>query len=330
MKLDEVIDRATNVLRRKHMALATEKTYLHWIRRYARWCAQHPDETPEQKITGFLTHLARDRQVSQSTQSVAKNAIHFLYAHVLDQELGDFSAHQTSRKPKRLPTVLSRDEAMAVIGRVTGVRWLIVSLLYGSGLRQKEALSLRIQDIDLRRRTVTVRFGKGAKDRVVMLPAPLVEPLRHHIEDVRRIHRRDLANGVGDAYMPGGLARKYPNARKEFGWQFLFPATTIAPDPRDQTQRRRHHLHQSAVSKAIKSAAIAAGIDKRVTAHTFRHCFATHLLEAGADIRTVQELLGHSNVETTMIYTHVTTTGAISTRSPLEGATNVVQIVAHA
>jgi len=329
MNLQEIENKAKDIFKRKHMSVATERTYLHWIIRFGFWVKSHPKGTHAEKIMAYLTYLARDRSVSPGTQSVAKNAIFFLYKQVLEIEVGDFSKYLASSKPRRIPEVLSREETMAIIDQARGVKRLIIALLYGSGLRRNEAMMLRIKDISLQRQAVTVRDGKGFKDRVTMLPSFLILPLKQHIEEVRRIHNADLANGFGDAYMPYALGRKYPSAQKEFGWQFLFPATKISEDPRDRTQRRRHHLHPTAVSKAIKAATRAAKIDKRVTAHTFRHCFATHLLEAGADIRTVQELLGHANLETTQIYTHVTTTGAISTPSPLDYSGNVVPMVAN-
>jgi len=326
MNISQIERKARDVCRRRHLSLATERTYLHWIRRFAGWCRQRSDDSREARIVSFLTYLASQRHVSASTQSVALNAINFLYKDVLQLELEDFSSFVRSKKPKRLPTVLSREETLAVINQLRGMKWIIASIMYGSGLRQREVLNLRVQDIDFNRLTITVRSGKGAKDRVVMLPTFLVKPIDTHIEEVRRLHNADLTAGFGDAYMPHALARKYPSAVKEFGWQFLFPASRISEDPRERSEQRRHHIHQSAVSKAITAARRAAGIDKRVTAHTFRHCFATHLLEAGADIRTVQELLGHANLETTMIYTHVTSTGAISTQSPIDFPPNVTPI----
>jgi integron integrase len=330
MNINEIETELRNICRRRHLSIATEKTYRHWIRRFARYCQQHPRDDRQARIIAYLTHLAKNRAVAAGTQSVALNAIKFLYAEILQTDMGDVSQFTRTTKPQRLPVVLSRADTLAVINQIHGTKWIMVSLLYASGLRLAEMLKLRVQDIDLQRLTVTVRNGKGAKDRATMLPTFLVKPLQQHIESIRRQHNNDLAAGYGDAWMPGALARKYPGARRQFGWQFLFPASKISADPRDKTQHRRHHLHASAVSKTIKQAALAARIDKKISAHTFRHCFATHLLEAGADIRTVQELLGHSHLETTMIYTHVTTTGAISTPSPMQLPANVHPLYAAA
>lgn len=317
MNLSETLVAARNTLRFEHKSYRTEQAYLHWIKRYALWCREHPDGEPEAKIRAFLTHLATERLVSASTQNQALNALVYLYKHVLRDGIGDFSGFAPARMPKRLPVVLSQDEVAALLGHMSGMHWLIASLLYGSGLRLAECLSLRVKDLDFARAIITVRDGKGAKDRAVMLPASLAEPLRHHLEAVLRIHRRDLAAGLGEAYMPGALGRKYPGAAREFGWQFVFPATRPGPDPRTQAIRR-HHIHDSAVSKALKSARRAARIAKPVGAHTLRHSFATHLLERGVDIRTIQELMGHAHVSTTQIYTHVALRGAAGTESPLE------------
>ncbi len=330
MNMQQIETELQNICRRRHLSIATEKTYRHWIRRFARYCHANPGTDRQARITAYLTHLAKNRQVAAGTQSVALNAIKFLYAEIIGEPMGDVAQFARSTRPKRLPVVLSRADTLAVINQIHGTKWIMVSLLYASGLRLAEMLKLRVQDIDLQRLTVTVRNGKGAKDRATMLPTFLVKPLQQHIESIRRQHNNDLAAGYGDAWMPGALARKYPGARRQFGWQFLFPASKISADPRDKTQHRRHHLHASAVSKTIKQAALAARIDKKISAHTFRHCFATHLLEAGADIRTVQELLGHSHLETTMIYTHVTTTGAISTPSPMQLPANVHPLYAAA
>lgn len=317
MNLSQTLEATRNVLRFEHKSYRTEQAYVHWIKRYALWCRDHADGEPEAKIRAYLTHLAKDRNVSASTQNQALNAVVYLYKHVLRDGLGDFSGFAPARAPRRLPVVLTQGEVAALLGHLAGMHWLIGSLLYGSGLRLAECLMLRVKDLDFERAIITVRDGKGAKDRAVMLPASLGEPLRQHLEAVRRVHRRDLAAGLGEAYMPGALARKYPGAVREFGWQFVFPATRPGPDPRTGAIRR-HHIHDSAVSKAIKSAARAAGILKPAGAHTLRHSFATHLLERGVDIRTIQELLGHADVSTTQIYTHVATRGAAGTASPLE------------
>jgi len=317
MNLNQTIEAARNVLRFKHMAIKTEKSYTHWIRRFAFWCKDHSAGSHEDKVRGFLTHLARERDVSASTQKQALNAIVFLYKQVLQEDVGDFSGFHPARLPRRLPTVLSRDEVAALLGHLSGMHWMIGALLYGSGLRLAEALSLRVKDIDFGRHIIMVRDGKGAKDRAVMLPSSVAEPLRHHIEDVKRMHAQDLAGGYGSVYLPHALERKYPRAAYEFGWQYIFPASKVGPCPRTG-EIRRHHIHDSAVSKALKAARTAARITKHAGAHTLRHSFATHLLESGTDIRTIQELLGHADVSTTQIYTHVAVKGAAGVTSPLE------------
>lgn len=317
MNLNQTLEAARNVLRFKHMAYKTEKSYLGWIRRYAYWCRDHSAGSHEDKVKGFLTALARERDVSASTQNQALNAIVFLYRQVLREDVGDFSGFHPARQPRRLPMVLSRDEVGRLLSHLTGMHWMIVALLYGSGLRLAECLSLRVQDIDFGRRIITVRDGKGAKDRAVMLPDSVAEPLRHHLEAVRRQHQKDLAGGYGSVYLPHALERKYPRAAYEFGWQYVFPASKIGACPRTG-ELRRHHLHDSAVSKALREARLSAKITKRLGAHTLRHSFATHLLESGTDIRTIQQLLGHADVTTTQIYTHVAERGAAGVTSPLE------------
>lgn len=321
MNLAQTIETARNVLRFRHMAYRTEQAYLHWIGRYGHWCLEHRGGDHADKVRGFLTHLARERDVSASTQNQALNAIVFLYKHVLQEEVGDFSGFHPARLPRHLPSVLSQDEVSRLLDHMTGMHWLIAALLYGAGLRLNEALMLRVKDIDFGRQVIAVKDGKGAKDRTVMLPGSVADPLRHHLDAVKRVHTRDLAAGLGSAYLPGALARKYPRAEKEFGWQFVFPASKPGPDPRTG-EIRRHHIHDSAVSKAIKAARRAAKIIKPVGAHTLRHSFATHLLETGTDIRTIQQLLGHADVSTTMIYTHVAQRGAAGVLSPLERLIN--------
>lgn len=319
MNLSQTIDAARNVLRFRHMAVKTEKSYCHWITRFANWCRAHPSGEPQDKVRGFLTHLAREKDVAASTQNQALNAIVFLYRHVLQEDVGDFSGFHPARLPRRLPTVLSRDEVHSMLAHMSGMHWMIAALLYGSGLRLAECLSLRVKDVDFGRHIITVRDGKGAKDRAVMLPSSAEEPLRHHIDDVRRLHARDLAAGYGSVYLPHALGRKYPRAAYEFGWQYVFPASKVGACPRTG-EIRRHHIHDSAVSKALKAARAAARITKHAGAHTLRHSFATHLLESGTDIRTIQELLGHADVSTTQIYTHVARYGAAGVVSPLDRA----------
>jgi integron integrase len=317
MNMQEVAENMRNVMRFKHYSLRTEKSYLGWIKQYALFCQGHASLSAEEKIRAWLTYLATARDVAASTQNQALNAVVFLYREVLKQEPGDFSAFGRAKRGRKLPTVLSRQEAAALVAHLSGQHWLICSLLYGAGLRLMECLRLRIKDIDFDRGQIVVREGKGAKDRITMLPKVAVEPLRSHIDNVLRIHRLDLAAGFGHASLPHALARKYPNAAQEIGWQFLFPATNRCADPRTG-EIRRHHLHDSAVQKAVKQASRAAKITKQAGPHTLRHSFATHLLEGGYDIRTIQELLGHKDVSTTMFYTHVSAAGSAGAVSPLD------------
>lgn len=317
MTLSETIDRARHVARFRHLSLKTEKSYLHWIARYGRWCAAHPGGDHADKLRQFLTHLAVDRNVAKATQQQALNAIAFLYRQVLNTELGDIGEFRPATAPKRLPVVLSQQEVSDLLSQMHGTTKLIAALLYGSGLRLAEALSLRVKDVDIARRVITVRAGKGDKDRSVPLPASLAHAISLQLEQCKVTHQKDLAAGFGEVYLPNAIERKYPNAAKSTAWQYLFQASKIGACPRTGILRR-HHLHDSAVSKAIRVAVRKAGINKRVGAHTLRHSFATHLLESGTDIRTIQQLLGHANISTTQIYTHVAMTGAAGVRSPLE------------
>ena len=318
MKTKEAAEQLRNVCRFKHLSLQTEKAYLHWYWRYAHFAATRIDADRETKVRGFLTHLARDRQVSPSTQAQALNAIVFFYKHVVGEPLGDIGDFARPRKKQYLPTVLSKEEMAALLFHLPGVYKIIGSLLYGSGLRLAECLSLRVKDVDLHRGTLTVRSGKGGKDRQTPLPSTLAADLERQLAEVKRRHAIELAAGRGDVYMPNALARKYPKAEYLLDWQFLFPSSKPGACPRTGVYRL-HHLHQTAVSKALRKAKLAAGINKKVSAHTLRHSFATHLLESGTDIRTVQELLGHKDVSTTMIYTHVMQKHHV--RSPLEALT---------
>lgn len=320
MNIHEAMERARHVARFRHLSIKTERAYLHWVCRYARWCKNHAPGEPADKLRGYLSHLAVNRKVSKATQSQALNALIFFYKQVLGIEVGDIGKFRPATAPKRLPVVLSVAEVSALLSKMRGKTRLIVSILYGSGLRLNEALSLRIQDIDFDRNIITVRRGKGDKDRAVMLPSSLKESLRTQITCAIETHQQDLGDGFGEVYLPNAIERKFPNAAKEVGWQFVFQSSKIGACPRTGVLRR-HHLHETAVSKAIKTAARAAGITKRVGAHTLRHSFATHLLESGTDIRTVQELLGHANLRTTQIYTHVSTKGAAGVASPLEAIT---------
>ncbi|MBV2138544.1 MAG: integron integrase [Candidatus Thiodiazotropha sp. (ex Ctena orbiculata)] len=317
MKRQQVIDKTKHVMRFQHKSLATEKTYVHWICRYIDWCIAHPVGSQAEKVNSFLTHLAVKCNVSASTQKIALNAVVFLHRYIINIDLGDIGRFRPSTKPKKLPVVLSTHEIKRLLSNLDGIAWLIISMLYGCGLRLTEGLSLRVQDIDFDRHIVMVRSGKGDKDRSTMLPPSLTDHLQAQVAQVSALHKRDIVAGFGEVYLPHAIGRKYPNAATSLGWQYLFPATKIGACPRTGVMRR-HHLHPTAISKALRQAVKKAAIYKRVGTHTLRHSFATHLLESGSDIRTVQELLGHAHVSTTQIYTHVMQTGVVSTRSPLE------------
>ena len=305
------------MLRRKHYSYRTEQAYVDWLRRFILHGKRHPQEMGAQEIEAFLTHLAVHENVAASTQNQALQAILFLYREVLGREITQPIQALRARKPKRLPTVLTRPEVQTLLSYLSSTHLLIAQLLYGSGLRLMEGLRLRVKDLDFEYRTITVRDGKGEKDRITILPESLIESLSKHLEEVQRLHQQDLSQGYGAVYLPDALARKYPNAEREWGWQWVFPSSRLSPDPRAGVIRR-HHLDPTSVQRAIREAARAAGIPKPVTPHTLRHSFATHLLESGYDIRTVQELLGHKDVRTTMIYTHVLQRGGLAVRSPLD------------
>ncbi|MGZ5435453.1 MAG: integron integrase [Pyrinomonadaceae bacterium] len=271
----------------------------------------------ETEIREFISHLAASEGVSASTQTVALSALLFLYRDVLKQELPYISNIERARKPKRLPVVFTRDETKRILANLEGTQWLIAALLYGSGLRLTECLRLRVKDIDFTYGQVVIRDGKGEKDRLTMLPAKLKQPLLRHLQKIKVLHEEDLRAGYGEVFLPYALARKYPNAPKQWGWQYVFPAATRSVDPRSEKERR-HHLSDSSVQKAVKMAVRRAGIVKNASCHAFRHSFATHLLESGYDIRTIQELLGHKDVRTTMIYTHVLNRGGRGVQSPMD------------
>jgi integron integrase len=317
-KPKKLLDQVRDAIRLKHYSYRTEQTYVGWIRRYILFHnKRHPREMGYQEVEMFLTFLAVENQVSASTQNQALSALLFLYRHVLNQEL-EQPLDAVRAKPSRyLPTVLTKAEVRAVLQQVSGVHGLVLKVLYGSGLRLTEGLQLRVKDVDFAQRQIVVRDAKGQESRVTMLSESLIEPLQAHLQRVRRLHQRDLDAGYGSVYLPFALERKYPNADRAWIWQFVFPAFGLSKDPRSGIVRR-HHLHETGVQKAIKQAVQAAGIEKRVSCHTFRHSFATHLLEDGYDIRTVQELLGHKDVKTTMIYTHVLNRGGRGVRSPLD------------
>jgi len=312
--LEQVVDR----LRVKHYSLRTEKTYVDWIKRFIWFHGKrHPNEMGAPEVEAFLSRLAVERSVSASTQNQAKSALLFLYKEVLGIQLPWLDNVTQAKVPKRLPTVLTREEVQSVLARLDGTVWLIASLLYGSGMRIMECLRLRVKDVDFARHEILVREGKGFKDRVTMLPVSLVPPLKEHLVRVKVLHDEDLALGYGEVFMPMALDKKYPAAGKSWGWQYVFPSRNLSIDPYSG-KTRRHHADEKAIQRAMKKAVLAAGIVKLATPHSLRHSFATHLLESGYDIRTVQELLGHSDVSTTMIYTHVLNKGGRGVISPLD------------
>jgi len=314
----KLLDQLRAAIRMRHYSLRTEETYLHWIERFILFHGKrHPQELGGQEISQFLSTLAVDHHVSASTQNQALCALLFLYRHVLAHEVGWLDNVVRAKRPQRLPVVLTKHEVKSLLGAMDGVPWIIASLLYGAGLRLLECLRLRVKDIEFSTKQITVREGKGNKDRVTMLPMSVTVQLTAHLGQVRELHQRDLQHGVGQVYLPDALERKYPNANKEWGWQWVFPASQISLDPRSGA-RRRHHVHDSVPQKAVKEAARKAGLIKPVSCHTLRHSFATHLLEAGYDIRTIQELLGHRDVTTTMIYTHVLNRGGKGVQSPVD------------
>jgi integron integrase len=314
----KLLDCVRATIRLKHYSMRTEEAYIQWVRRFILFHGKrHPQEMGAREVEAFLSHLAVEGQVSSSTQNQARSAILFLYKEVLGAELPWLANVKQARKPRLLPVVLTEDEARLLLAQLTGVPWLIASLLYGAGMRLMEALRLRVKDVDFRRREIVVREGKGFKDRVTMLPNVVAAPLKAHLERVKALHERDLVAGNGDVYLPYALARKYSNAGREWSWQYVFPSARLSMDPRSGIVRR-HHLDDQTIQRAVKQAARAARIIKAATPHTLRHSFATHLLQGGYDIRTVQELLGHEDVTTTMVYTHVLNRGGRGVVSPLD------------
>jgi integron integrase len=313
-----LLDRVRQALRVRQRSPRTEEAYVHWIRRFILFHEKrHPQELGEAEVAAFLTHLASERNVAASTQSQALCALLFLYEAVLERPLAEIDGLVRARVPKRLPTVLTPAEARAILAEMRGASKLVASILYGSGLRLNEGLSLRVKDLDLERREIRVRSGKGDRDRVTMLPSSLVEPLQRHLAQRRARHEHDRARGLGRTPLPRALAAKYPNAPAEWPWQFAFPASRDVADA-TTGELVLPHLHETAIQRAVRAAVVAAGITKPAGCHTFRHSFATHLLENGYDIRTVQELLGHRDVSTTMIYTHVLNRGGLGVKSPLD------------
>lgn len=315
----KLLDRVRAAIRTRHYSRRTEDVYIAWIRRFILFHhKRHPAAMGAEEVNRFLSHLAVEENVSASTQSQALSALVFLYRNVLDDPLRWMDEVVRAARSQRLPVVLSRDEVGTLLSRMEGTPRLIASLLYGTGLRLMEALRLRVKDVDFSAKLVIVRDGKGGKDRRSMLPDSLKQALRSQIESVRRLHQADLAKGCGEVWLPDALIRKYPAAGKETAWQYVFPSSRISIDPRSGV-RRRHHLDESAVQRAVKQAVRVAAIEKHAGCHSLRHSFATHLLEDGYDIRTIQELLGHSDVKTTMIYTHVLQRGGgRGVRSPID------------
>lgn len=315
-----LLDQVRERIRVMHYSIRTEQAYVDWVRRFVLFHGKrHPRELGAVEVEQFLSHLAIEGNVAASTQNQAKAALLFLYREVLLIELPWLDKVTQARVPKRMPVVLTVEEVSRVLALLEGSHWLVASLLYGAGLRLMEALRLRVKDLDFGRGELLVRDGKGAKDRVTMLPARVVERLTGHLERVRALHETDLEEGHGAVYLPFALARKYPAAERDWGWQYVFPAAGLSVDPRSGVLRR-HHVSDQAVQRMMRAAVRAAGIVKPATPHTLRHSFATHLLEGGYDIRTVQELLGHADVKTTMIYTHVLNRGGRGVLSPLDRA----------
>jgi integron integrase len=323
----KLLDQVRQAIRTRHLSPHTEQAYVGWIKRFIFFHnKRHPAEMAEAEIGNFLSSLATDAKVSASTQNQALNALLFLYHEVLDKKIGLIQGVVRAKRPSRLPVVLTKEEVQRLLNSISGTPWLMAMLLYGAGLRLMECCRLRVKDIDFSRNQIVVRAGKGNKDRYTMLPAGAKEPLLRHLQAVKRQHEEDLKQGQGRVSLPDALERKYPNAGKEWGWQWVFPATSHYDD-RVTGERRRHHLHESVLQKAVKDARLKVGIAKPAGPHTLRHSFATHVLEDGYDIRTVQELLGHNDVSTTMIYTHVLNRGGRGVRSPLDGlAVGVAQL----
>jgi len=314
----KLLDQMRDVLRLKHMSLRTEEAYVVWVRRFILFHhKRHPTDMGAPEIRAFLTHLAVHGNVAASTQNGALNALLFLYRHVLKQPFPELGEIERAKRPQRMPTVFTQDEVKAVLAQLSGINYLMASLLYGAGLRLMECVRLRVHNLDFAYHQITVRDGKGAHDRVTMLPRALAEPLQRHLTKIQLLHEEDLLAGYGDVYLPYAFERKEPHAGTSWLWQYVFPATKRSVDPRSGIARR-HHVSEAVIQRAVQYAIRRAGIQKRGSCHTLRHSFATHLLENGYDIRTVQELLGHKDVSTTMIYTHVLQRGGKGVRSPLD------------
>jgi len=313
-----LLDQVRDAIHKRHYSYRTEKQYVGWIRRFIRFHGmRHPAEMGGAEVEAYLSHLATQRHVASATQAQALAALLFMYKRVLEIDLPWLGNVTRAQRPKRLPVVLSRAEVRQVLAQLHGDYWLIASLLYGSGLRLMESLRLRVKDLDLDRRCLLVRDGKGAKDRVTIVPDSLVNALCARLKVLRAAHEAALAAGYGGVELPYALSRKYPHAHLDWGWQYIFPAASPCRDPRTGAWRR-HHIHEQSVQRVVREAVRKSRLARPVSCHTFRHCFATHLIEAGADIRTVQELMGHASVKTTQIYTHVLNRGGIAARSPLD------------
>jgi integron integrase len=313
-----LLDQLRAAIRARHYSRRTEKAYTTWVRRFIVFHdKRHPRELGQPEVTAYLTYLATTRKVSASTQNQALSAILFLYREVLRQDLPWLDDVVRAKRSIRVPVVLTREEVAALLSHLTGTPHLVATLLYGGGLRLLEALQLRIKDLDFATGEITVRAGKGRKDRHTMLPQRARAPLHEHLQRVKRLHDADLAAGAGHVALPDSLQLKYPGASRDWGWQWVFPATRSYRDP-ETAQRRRHHLHETVIQQAVRDARLRAQLTKPATSHTLRHSFATHLLESGYDIRTIQELLGHTDVATTMIYTHVLNRGGRGVKSPLD------------
>ena len=316
--MPKLLSQVRQQIRTLHYSIRTEEAYVYWIRDYILFHhKRHPSELSEKDISRWLSHLANERNVAASTQNQALSAILFLYREVLNVSLNWIDNIERAKKPARLPVVFTKDEIDAVLSRLKDTAWLMASLLYGSGLRLMECVRLRVKDVDFQQHQIVVREGKGGRDRVTMLPTLLDEPLGRHLLRVKRLHEQDMEAGYGRVYLPFALNRKYTHADREWGWQYVFPAQRQSVDPRSGILRR-HHADEQALQRAVRAAVRAAGMKKPGSCHTFRHSFATHLLEDGYDIRTIQELLGHADVQTTMIYTHVLNKGGKGVKSPLD------------
>lgn len=316
-KQPRLLDQVRSAIRVRHYSIRTEEAYVQWIKRYILFHnKRHPLEMGSREINRFLSHLA-SRKVASSTQNQALCALMFLYKSVLHKDPGQLGDVVWAKKPKKLPVVLTRQEVKGVLNGLEDEKWIMANLLYGAGLRLMECVRLRVKDVDFGYRQIIVRDGKGEKDRVTVLPTRVIQPLHEHLSRVKKLHEQDLSEGFGSVYLPHALDRKYPHAHKEWGWQYVFPSQVSSTDPRSGIESR-HHLSEAVLQRAVKEAARKAGLHKPTSPHTLRHSFATHLLEDGHDIRTVQELLGHQDVRTTMIYTHVLNRGGRGVQSPAD------------